>query len=411
MTAVRTLQGLAQAPAAVRPLRPGLVVLGADYRALGVVRSLGRRGLPIWVVRHGDDRLASLSRYVRGRLALPAGAPEEQVDFLLDAARRFHLHGFALLPTADDTAELVARHHAQLAAVYRVAVAPWEVLRIALDKRLAYAAARGAGIPCPRTFEPRGPADLERLDWEYPLLLKPAVKPGRNRLTTAKAWRVDSPAELRARYAEACALVSAEAVTVQELIPGGGESQLAFAALVEEGAVIASITAERTRQYPMDFGRASTYVRSIDDEEVAALAERLLAHIGFTGLVEVEFKRDPRDGRCKLLDLNPRPWGWHTLSCRAGVDFPFLLWQRVLGRPVPRLRGRPGVSWMRLSTDLPVALRELACGRLSLRDYLSSFAGPRERAIFAPDDPVPGLLELPLLALTVARRLARRSPV
>jgi D-aspartate ligase len=32
------------------PAAPGAVVLGSDFKALGVVRSLGRRGVPIVVV-------------------------------------------------------------------------------------------------------------------------------------------------------------------------------------------------------------------------------------------------------------------------------------------------------------------------------------------------------------------------
>jgi predicted ATP-grasp superfamily ATP-dependent carboligase len=69
------------------------------------------------------------------------------------------------------------------------------------------------------------------------------------------------------------------------------------------------------------------------------------------------------------------------------------------------------VRWSRLSTDLPTVVSEIRRGRLSVRDYLRSLRGPRERAIFARDDPLPGLLELPLLASVLARRLVRGSGV
>jgi predicted ATP-grasp superfamily ATP-dependent carboligase len=62
---------------------------------------------------------------------------------------------------------------------------------------------------------------------------------------------------------------------------------------------------------------------------------------------------------------------------------------------------------MRMSSDLPTALREIAGGRLSFRAYLRSFSPPRERAVMAKDDPIPGLLEVPWLAYRVSRRLAR----
>src|SRR5205823_461942 len=116
--------------------------------------------------------------------------------------------------------------------------------------------------------------------------------------------------------------------------------QFSFAALCRDGRPLASVVARRTRQWPRDFGRASTYVETIDAPEVEEVARAVLAALRFAGLVEVEFKRDPRDGRLKLLDINPRAWGWHTLGARAGVDFAYLLWRMLNGEDVPELRGR-----------------------------------------------------------------------
>ena len=54
----------------------------------------------------------------------------------------------------------------------------------------------------------------------------------------------------------------------------------------------------------------------------------------------MEFKLDPRDGRYKLLDVNARTWGYHTLGAHAGVDFPYLLYRSATGHPVPSVRAR-----------------------------------------------------------------------
>jgi predicted ATP-grasp superfamily ATP-dependent carboligase len=367
--------------------------------------------VPVCVVRHGDDRLGALSRYARRSVVLPESCPEEQVGFLRELAARHGLEGWGLMPTADETVALVSQHRDELEDVFLLAVDSWSIVRQAYDKRLLHALADRCDVEVPRTCYPRDRGEVERLDWEFPVILKPAIKEGANRLTVAKAWRVDSREELLDGYAEACELVAPELVMVQELVPGGGACQLAYGALCDEGRIVASVTARRTRQYPMDFGRASTFVETIELPEVAELAERLLAELRFTGLVEVEFKRDPRDNRCKLLDMNPRPWGWHTLSARAGVDFPYLEWRLMHDLPVAEMRGRPGVSWMRLSTDLPTAAREIVRQRLTVGEYLRSFRGRRERAIFAYDDPLPGLCEMPLLAFLVGRRLVGRRPV
>jgi predicted ATP-grasp superfamily ATP-dependent carboligase len=191
-----------------------------------------------------------------------------------------------------------------------------------------------------------------------------------NTLAIPKAWRAEDRESLLARYDEASALVSPENLIVQEIVPGGGEAQFSYAALCRDGSSLASMVARRTRQYPMDFGQFSTYVETVEGQQVTEPAERLLAATRFTGLVEVEFKRDPRNGQFKVFDINPRVWGWHTLSRRAGIDFPHLLWLLCRDEPVPELRGRAGERWMHVTADLRVAVEEILKGRLSLRAYM-----------------------------------------
>jgi predicted ATP-grasp superfamily ATP-dependent carboligase len=150
-------------------------------------------------------------------------------------------------------------------------------------------------------------------------------------------------------------------------------------------------------------------VETVDLPDLVEPSVRLLQEIRYTGLIEIEYKRDPRDGTFKLLDMNPRVWGWHTLCARAGVDFPWLLWLMVSGQDVPRCSARPGIGWLRLTTDTPTSLREMLSGRMPVRDYMRSFRVPRESAIFAWDDPLPGLAELPVLVYMLLHRTMHKN--
>lgn len=384
----------------------GALVMGADYRGLGAARSLGRRGIPVWILMASEHRVAATSRYVQRSLHWPAGNGDRwrEVDFLLELANKHHLRGWMLFPTEDAGVDLLSRHYEALATEYQVTVPPWDLLRWACDKRLLYQLAKDLGVAHPWTACPRTRAEIEALHCQFPAVLKPAMRLELNRFTAAKAWRVDDHRSLMARYDDACTFISPDLLMVQELVPGWGEAQFSFAALCKDGVPLASLVARRTRQYPMDFGRFSTYVETVDEPQVVEPATRLLAATGFTGLVEVEFKRDPRDGHFKVLDINPRIWGWHTLSRRAGVDFPYLLWLLVRGEPVPELRGRSGERWMRMLMDLPMAIHEIRRGRLSLSAYLRSLFGSVESAVFAWDDPLPGFMDVPLLAWMLGRR-------
>jgi predicted ATP-grasp superfamily ATP-dependent carboligase len=312
--------------------------------------------------------------------------------------------GWVIFPTGDETAALVSRYHEELSGAFRLTTPPWSTFRWAYDKRLTDALAQSAGVTAPRTYQGVDPDDLDQLTLTYPVIVKPAVKTAVNAFTHAKAWRVGCLSELQARYAEACALVSPEIILIQELIPGGGEEQFSFAALCDHGEPLASLTARRTRQYPTDFGRASSFVETVDCPAVVDASYRLLAQMRFCGLIEIEFKRDPRDGAFKLLDLNPRVWGWHTLAGRVGIDFPYLAYQQALGAAVSAPPPTTGVGWLRVHTDVLAAVHDITHGRLSLLAYLRSLKRPLELSTLDVRDPVPCLMEGPLSLLIAARR-------
>jgi predicted ATP-grasp superfamily ATP-dependent carboligase len=261
-----------------------------------------------------------------------------------------------------------------------------------------------AGVPTPRTHYPRSVEELTHIDYAYPVLVKPACRDGFNRLTHQKGWLANDWSQLLARYREALTLVPPDVVMVQELIPGGGEAQFSFAGLCLDGQPIAYALARRTRQFPPLIGRSSSYVETVEAPEVEKLGTALVRQMRFTGLIEIEFKHDARDGDFKVLDINPRVWGWHTLGRSVGLDFAYLAWQLANGLPVAAHRVSPGLCWVRGTTDVPTALALICSGRLSPAAYWRSRRRPVERAVFAVDDPMPGLVELPLFLALAARR-------
>src|SRR5262249_48714364 len=192
-----------------------------------------------------------------------------------------------------------------------------------------------------------------------------------------------------------------------ELIPGRGAAQFSYAALWDRGRPVASLTARRSRQYPIDFGYTSTFVETIARADVEHTAWRFLDSLGYDGLVEVEFKYDTRDRRIKLLDVNARAWTWIALGERAGVAFPHLFWRLAMGEAVPSARGVAGVGWMHASRDIVAACQEMAAGYLAPRDYFACLRQPLQFAAFAADDPLPRMLDVPL---SLGRFLTHRLP-
>jgi D-aspartate ligase len=382
----------------------GAVVLGGDYQGLGIVRSLGRQGVPVCVV-DDEHSIARLSRYARGYVRIAdLGDERSVVEDLLRVGRAHGLEGWVLYPTRDETVAAISRHRERLSSFFRVPTADWETIRWAWDKRSTYRLAEQLGVPAPRTWQPADVSELDAIDGRPPFAIKPAIKEHFFYATKAKAWRADSREQLRELFERAHAIVGPGEVMVQELIPGDGLQQYAYCALYERGEPIATMVARRLRQHPPEFGRASTFVETIDATPVEELSRRLLGHLRFDGLVELEYKRDPRDGRFKLLDFNARTWGYHTIAPEAGVDFPYLLFRRQLGQPVADQRARSGVRWVRILTDLPTAVVEIAGRRMRLRDYARSLRSANVEAVFSREDPLPGLAELALIPYLSVKR-------
>lgn len=379
-------------------------MVGGDYQGLGIVRSLGRRLIPVCVI--DDERsIARYSHYATHSVRVKDLRDQDRcVEVVLEVGRRLGLNGWVLYATREETVAAFAHHREALSRQYRVPTPDWATIRWAWDKRNTYRLAQTLGVPTPRTWYPAGIDDLASIDGEPPFALKPAIKEHFLYTIKKKALQANSREELVQVYERASSLVPPDELMVQELIPGGGTQQYAYCAFFKDGSAVGHMTARRLRQHPPLFGRASTYVETVDVPELETLSTRLLDAIGYYGLVELEYKLDSRDGRYKLLDFNARTWGYHSLGGSAGVDFPYLLYRDQVGQPVERCRAVEGVRWVRLVTDLPTALVELRSGCLDWRGYVRSLREANVEAVFSREDPLPGLVEVMLLPyLMVAR--------
>jgi predicted ATP-grasp superfamily ATP-dependent carboligase len=382
----------------------GAVVIGGDYQGLGIVRSLGRLGVPVCVV---DDEysIARFSRHIEQSVRVADLRGDRQtVEALLGVGRHLGLKGWVLFPTRDETVAALSRHRDLLSEFFRVPTPGWNVVRWAWDKRNTYRLATELGIPTPRTWYPRNLYELRAIDADLPLVLKPAIKEDFLYATKDKAWRADTRRELERLFTTASRIIEPSELMIQELIPGSGRDQLAYCAFFKGGRAVGQLVARRGRQHPPEFGRSSTFVETVDVPELETLSERFLRAIDYYGLVELEYKRDADDGRFKLLDVNARTWGYHSIGPRSGVDFSAMLFADQLGRPVHTCRAQVGVRWVRLTTDLPTAAVMLFQGQLDWRSYMRSLRGFDVEGTFARDDPLPGLAELMLIPYLALKR-------
>ena len=370
------------------------MVIGGDFQALGIARSLGRRGIPVCIM---DDEwsIASYSRYVTRSVRVKNLREEKStVDSIMDVGRQFNLDGWVLYPTRDETVAALSKHRDALATRFRVATPHWDSAQWAWDKRNTYKKANELGLSTPRNWFPMSVEDLAGIEASFPLVVKPAIKDQFFAATKVKAWRADNREELCARFLQASALVPPGEVVIQDLIPGGSEQLFGVCAFFKDGQAVGSMVTQYKRQHPPQFGRSCTLVESVEMPVLEELAHRFLRGINYYGLAELEFKFDSRDGRYKLLDVNARTWGYHALGAAAGVDFASMLFDDQLGKPVTPARARSGMTWIRLATDFPVGLLGVLRRNWRLRDYLKSITRFDIESVFSRDDMAPSLVEM-----------------
>jgi predicted ATP-grasp superfamily ATP-dependent carboligase len=133
----------------------------------------------------------------------------------------------------------------------------------------------------------------------------------------------------------------------------------------------------------------------VDAPEIASLSRRLLRAYEYRGFVGVEFKQDARDGRFRLMEINPRTVSGNQLAIAAGVDFPWIGYECLANsEPRPRAaeRFRVGVAYVNEEWDLKAFLRLKQAGELTLLRWLGDLFRSDAKALAAIDDPLPVLV-------------------
>ena len=367
----------------------------AWVNGLAAIRSLGRRGLRVLALDHRPYALGFRSRYAEPRLAPD---PIDDEDGFIEALSQIadETDGpLPVFPTHDEHVNAIARHVGVLEARYRFPFPSWEVLERIQSKRHQLETAEAAGLPVPRTFHPtsRDEALAAGEELGFPVMVKPSANVGFRRSHGRQLFRCQNAADLERAY-EAAAPYEP---MVQELIPGGDEELFTLGSYVStDGEALGLFSGHKLRQTRGYMGSARIG-EAVWVEEVVEQGLAFLRALGYRGISQVETKRDPRDGRYKLMEINPRLWQWHSLAAACGVDLPYIAYRDLVGDPLPpaRMHG-DGKRW---------AITLMAGSSLALE------RPPYVDAVFARDDPKPALIQLGRFAHRGIRRLKPAATV
>jgi predicted ATP-grasp superfamily ATP-dependent carboligase len=401
---VNTLQG-----------RRVLVTDAHTTSALAVVRSLGAAGMSVTAAgERGRFNLAIYSRHVSHAIALASAddQPTAYAEELLGELERTSYD--VLIPTTDTTIAILRRYRPDVERRVRVALPSDEALTAAQDKQITLERARAQGVAVPRTrvFGSLFEVDREAERLTYPCVVKPRFSrhwDGVGPIARGTAQYAYSAASLREIFKSAGQ--AADMLLVQEFVAGDA---VGVFALMDEGEARVVFAHRRLREANPTGGRASLAESIPPDERFAAPALRLLRAVQWTGVAMVEFK-DPSAAREPVvMENNGRFWGSLPLAIAAGVDFPLLLVQQVLGLQltVPGTYAY-GVRCRHLKSDLsyltaaikgrPASWSGAFPGRLEAMAAIAPWPGRWHSYNLRASDPWPAVRE----AIDFVRREAR----
>ena len=387
---------------------PPVVVLGMfnGPNEIGIVRDLGRRGVPVLMTDNNSGGSRVPSRYAAKRLVPDPHHDDEGFLDELERIARDLPQRAVLFAGRDDYLLPVVGAAERLDPYFLMPFSRQGVMTRLLDKWQQFEAAQRVGVDAPRSALLLSAADAEAAvaDFAFPAILKPTTAQAGQRHLGMKVVPVKTAAHLPEAYARSSVCGP---LLIQEHIPGeDDETYYLGSYLNEQSQPLAVFTGRRLRQYPRGFGAARS-AESVWVPEVADAGLRLLQELRFHGVSHVEFKRDHRDGRYKLIEINARHYGTNALAAASGVDLSAAAYNDVLGRPFAASRQREGVRWLIARRDVPASVQEILRGEMSPREWLASLRGTRVDGVFSFDDPIPGLADGVRVGVRHARRTAR----
>jgi len=409
------MRNAASASARVNTSTP-LLIFGLSrgtfhHGALGIARSAGRLGIPVYRISHERWPPLSFSRYSRGGRAIPSGASDDQIIVALRECRA-KIGRAILVPIDDVSSVFVDEHASELSVDFLFPRQPDGLAQALSSKREMYEMCIAHDVPTPWSAFPQSEAELLELSQQrgFPAVLK-CINVGD---APAHAPRVCIAADRNELVAAYRAMQGADIsnVMLQEYVPGTPESVWMFNGYFDARSDCKlGFTGKKIRQSPPYTGVTTLGVCELNPV-VHETTVRLMKAISYRGILDIGYRFDARDGQYKLLDVNPRIGGTFRLFVGTNeMDVLRALYLDMTGAEAPPSAPQDGRRWIVDPMDLASSLVYLKRGDLTVRSWLRSFRGVREAAWFTLDDPLPFLaLWLRLLSDWLPRRiLARRS--
>ena len=379
------------------------VVIGG----LSLLRQLGGCGIPLLVIPRSHDDICIYSRYFKN-----AGITMEDLksdpDYFLNSLIEISkgLKDKPVLYYGDDTVLLfLVDHHETLSHYYRFSVPNQEILEACYHKYDFIRVAQKYGLPIPISLVSSDSLDCMTIDEEigFPCVFKPNSHIGWFESDIVRDTSNMPQKVLLANNSGECARALSgisdftDKFIVQEYIPGNEGEIYSFHAYVSQsGESIGAFVGKKIRTYP-SVGGESSYIKLIKNDRVKSLGLEVVDALKISGVIKIDFKKDARNGRLYVLEINLRFNLWDYLGAKAGINLALISYRDLCGLPVQPINDyQSGLHWLNFATDLRSFIKDYRpTNQITTGQWIRSLIGkPKIYSVFVWNDPMPFLVSL-----------------
>lgn len=374
----------------------GIIIIGGHVQGLGIARIYGEQGIPCVVM---DDTRINIARHSKFVKKYYYFQKFNLLSRLIRLARTGKYNNWLIMPTNDYHIMVISKNKEELEKYFKVSSDTWDIIDKFYNKRITYRLTEKIGVDYPRTWMPDSEEELKDIDCNYPCIIKPAVMHNLYSVIKKKVLVCNSFEELVENYRAVLKIIPPEEVLVQDIIPGSNENQFSACFAFYNGEPSVSLVARRKRQHPLDFGNATTFAETLENDELLQNSIKLLKEANYSGVCEVEYKMDDRDGKFKFLEVNPRTWKWHIIAKKSKSPFLMSMFNKIYNREPIIKNDWTQAYFKHVLTDVWIQYQLIKRGQYKFRRYKNI-----QYAVWDNSDPLPQIMELVYFPITYIKR-------
>ncbi|MEM4398090.1 MAG: hypothetical protein QW757_05725 [Candidatus Woesearchaeota archaeon] len=369
------------------------IVLSAGPLALGIVRSLGIKGIKSIVFYQNKYDVAQYSKYCIEKVKIKEYLDKKEIFDVLIKNKDKWLDCL-LIPCSDETLISVSFYKKELQKYYKFNVPDYNIVRQIVNKELMYKIAEKAKIPLPKTIFPKSFNEVEKAyknkKIKFPCILKPEERHFFYKIFNTKLFIINNYDELIEKY-KLCEKHKLK-MMITELISGDDKKLVHYEAYIKNGKITNAFQFHKIRQTPAFFGLARICASS-NQEQLKKYVKKFFKQIEldqkkeFSGNLAFEFKYDLKDKKYKFIEVNGRIILNVALSTKCGINYPYILYEDIMNNNFIEINDfEKGIYWINLYADLKESLLNQ---RPTLKEFFKPYFSKHVFAYESFSDPLP----------------------